>query len=454
MMRKVSLLLAGAAMGASVALVTTQTSVLSSNPAKAAASDTYRMLNLFGDVFEKVRSDYVEQPKEDKLIESAINGMLSGLDPHSSYMNPKAFNEMRVQTTGEFGGLGIEVTQQDGFVKVVAPIDDTPASRAGILSNDLITHIDGEATQGLTLNQAVEKMRGKIGTPIKLTIVRGKDKKKLDVSIVRDRIRIQAVRSRVEDGDIGYIRITQFNEQTYEGLKRAIDKLTKDIPDDKLKGFIVDLRNNPGGLLDQSVAVSNAFLNRGEIVSTRGRNKDETQRYTARAGDLTKGKKVVVMINGGSASASEIVAGALQDHKRATVIGTRSFGKGSVQTIIPLGRNNGALRLTTARYYTPSGRSIQAKGIEPDIEIFQDVPDNLKGKDSTKGEASLRGHLKNGDEEESGSQAYVPSDPKKDKLLVAARDLLRGAKTAADFKKKPAEEKKVEDKKSEDPKKE
>ena len=444
MMRKISLLLAGATMGASVALVMTQTGVLSSNPAIAAASDTYRMLNLFGDVFEKVRSDYVEKPKEDKLIESAINGMLSGLDPHSSYMNPKAFNEMRVQTTGEFGGLGIEVTQQDGFVKVVAPIDDTPASRAGILANDLITHIDGEATQGLTLNQAVEKMRGKIGSPIKLTIVRGKDKNKIEVRIVRDRIRIQAVRSRVEEGDIGYIRITQFNEQTYDGLKRAVAKLTSDIPSDKLKGFIVDLRNNPGGLLDQSVAVSNAFLNRGEIVSTRGRNKDETQRYTARPGDLTKGRKVIVMINGGSASASEIVAGALQDHKRATVIGTRSFGKGSVQTIIPLGRNNGALRLTTARYYTPSGRSIQAKGIEPDVEIFQDVPDELKGKDSTKGEASLRGHLKNGEEEASGSQAYVPSDRAKDKLLIAARELLRGTKTLADFKKKPAEEKKTE----------
>ncbi len=440
-MRKISLLLAGAAVGASVALVTTQTGVFSTSPAVAAASDTYRMLNLFGDVFEKVRSDYVEKPTEDKLIESAINGMLSGLDPHSSYMTPKAFNEMRVQTTGEFGGLGIEVTQQDGFVKVVAPIDDTPAARAGVLSNDLITHIDGESTQGLTLNQAVEKMRGKIGAAINLTIVRGKEKKKLDVKIVRDRIKIQAVRSRVEDGDIGYVRITQFNEQTYDGLKRAIDKISKDLPADKIKGYIVDLRNNPGGLLDQSIAVSNAFLNRGEIVSTRGRNKDETQRYNARPGDLTQGKKVIVLINGGSASASEIVAGALQDHKRAMVIGTRSFGKGSVQTIIPLGRNNGALRLTTARYYTPSGRSIQAKGIEPDVEIFQDVPDDLKGQDSTKGEASLRGHLKNGEEENSGSQAYVPSDPAKDKLLMAARDLLRGAKSPADFKKKPAEKK-------------
>ena len=336
-MRKISLLLAGAAIGASVSLVATQPGLFNSNPALAAASDTYRMLNLFGDVFEKVRSDYVEKPKEEKLIESAINGMLSGLDPHSSYMSPKSFRDMQVQTRGEFGGLGIEVTQQDGLVKVVAPIDDTPASRAGILANDLITHIDGEQTQGLTLNQAVDKMRGKIGSKIKLTIVRGKDRKKLDVEIVRDRIRIQAVRSRIEDGDVAYIRITQFNEQTYDGLKKAIDKLSKDIPSDKFKGYIVDLRNNPGGLLDQSIAVSNAFLDKGEIVSTRGRNKEETQRYNARPGDLTKGKKIVVLINGGSASASEIVAGALQDHKRATVIGTRSFGKGSVQTIIPLG---------------------------------------------------------------------------------------------------------------------
>jgi carboxyl-terminal processing protease len=445
MMRKISLLLAGAAMGASVAVVTTQSGLFSGGPAVAASTNTYKMLNLFGDVFEKVRTDYVEKPNEDKLIETAINGMLSGLDPHSSYMNPKNYQDMRVQTRGEFGGLGIEVTQDDGYVKVVAPIDDTPASRAGILANDLIIQIDGEVTKGLTLNQAVDKMRGKIGAPITLTIIRGADKKKLDFRIVRDRIRIQAVRSEVENGDIGYIRITQFNEKTYEGLKKAITKLEKDIPADKVKGFIVDLRNNPGGLLDQSIAVSNAFMNKGEIVSTRGRNKDETQRYNARPGDLTKGKKVIVLINGGSASASEIVAGALQDHKRAIVLGTRSFGKGSVQTIIPLGQDNGALRLTTARYYTPSGRSIQAKGIQPDIELFQDVPDALKGKDSTQGEASLRGHLKNGDDESSGSQAYVPRDRKQDKQLAAARELLEGKTTVEELKKKLADEKKAAD---------
>lgn len=437
-MRKVSLLVSGAILGAFVTVGTMQSGLFSSASAVAAASDTYRLLNLFGDVFEKVRSDYVEQPKEQKLVESAINGMLSGLDPHSSYMNPKSFRDMQVQTRGEFGGLGIEVTQQDGFVKVVAPIDDTPASKAGILANDLITHIDDEATQGLTLNQAVDKMRGKIGTSIKLTVVRGKAKKKVEFKITRARIRIRAVRSRIENGDIGYVRITQFNEKTYEGLKKAITKLTKDIPAEQLKGFIVDLRNNPGGLLDQSIAVSNAFLNRGEIVSTRGRNKNETQRYNARTGDLTKGKKIVILINGGSASASEIVAGALQDHKRATLIGTRSFGKGSVQTIIPLGRGNGALRLTTARYYTPSGRSIQAKGITPDLVLFQDVPDELKGKDSTKGEAALRGHLSNKDEDKTGSQAYVPRDRAKDKHLAAARDILRGVKSVSDFKKQAA----------------
>jgi len=428
-MRKVSLLLVGAAFGAGAATLATNARLISS--VIAAPSETYRSLNLFGDVFEKVRSDYVERPSDQKLIESAINGMLTGLDPHSSYMDPKSFRDMQVQTRGEFGGLGIEVTQEDGMVKVVTPIDDTPASRAGIMAGDVISAIDDESTQGLSLNQAVDKMRGAIGTSVKLTVTRGAAKEQRDFRITRDRIQIRAVRTRLEGEDIGYIRITQFNEQTFDGIKSAISKFQTEIPADKFKGYIVDLRNNPGGLLDQSIAVSNAFLERGEIVSTRGRNAEETQRYNARPGDLSKGKPVVVLINGGSASASEIVAGALQDHKRATIIGTRSFGKGSVQTIIPLGQNSGALRLTTARYYTPSGRSIQAKGIEPDIQILQDVPDELKGRDSTKGEASLRGHLRNGEDEKSGSQAYVPPDVTKDKQLIAAADLLRGVKTAA-----------------------
>lgn len=357
--------------------------------------------------------------------------MLSALDPHSSYLDAKNFRDMQVQTRGEFGGLGIEVTMEEGLVKVVTPIDETPAARAGILANDVITHIDDEQVQGLTLNQAVEKMRGPVNTPVKLKVQRPGRKDPLDVTLTRDTIRITAVRSRKEGDDIGYLRITQFNEQTYENLRKAIEKIAAETPADKLKGYVLDLRNNPGGLLDQSILVSDAFLERGEIVSTRGRNPDEAQRFNAKAGDLTKGKPIVVLINGGSASASEIVAGALQDHKRATVLGTRSFGKGSVQTIIPLG-SNGAVRLTTARYYTPSGRSIQAKGIEPNIEVLQEVPEEIKGKDETKGEAGLRGHLQSGDKQEkSGSSAYVPPDPTKDKQLIAAMEILRGVRKDA-----------------------
>src|SRR6188508_19169 len=329
--------------------------------AKAAArtDGTYSQLNLFGDVFERIRASYVEKPDDSKLMEGAINGMISSLDPHSRYMNAKGWNDMQETTHGEFGGLGIEVTMDDGLVKVVAPIDDTPAAKAGIMSNDIITKLDDEQVQGLTLNQAVEKMRGPVNTKIKLTIMRKGQDKPVEVSITRDVIRVRSVRSQVEGEDIGYIRLTQFNEQTTEGLKKAIADIGAKISDDKLKGYVLDLRNNPGGLLDQAISASDAFLQKGEIVSTRGRNAEETQRFNARAGDLTKGKPLIVLINGGSASASEIVAGALQDHKRATVIGTRSFGKGSVQTIIPLGSGNGALRLTTARYFTPSGRSIQ-----------------------------------------------------------------------------------------------
>lgn len=428
MIRKVHFVVLGAVIGASAVVLARPPGLFAAANARA-ASDTYRNLTLFGDVFEKVRTDYVEKPDDQKLVEAAINGMLTSLDPHSSYMDSKSFRDMQVQTRGEFGGLGIEVTQEDGLVKVVTPIDDTPAAKAGVMTNDLIFAIDGENVQGLTLNQAVDKMRGAVNTPVTLTIVRGEKKEKQDIKLVRAVIQIKAVRARKEGDDIAYIRITQFNEQTFDGLKAAMLKYPSEIPADQFKGFIIDLRNNPGGLLDQSIAVVNAFIERGEIVSTRGRNADETQRYNARAADLSKGKPVVVLINGGSASASEIVAGALQDHKRATIIGTRSFGKGSVQTIIPLGQNNGALRLTTARYYTPSGRSIQAKGIEPDIVVLNDVPDELKGKDDTKGEASLRGHLKNGDDEGHGSQAYVPPDATKDKQLIAADEFLRGNKT-------------------------
>jgi carboxyl-terminal processing protease len=437
-MRKTSLiLLLGAAAGAAMTLFATQPHMtFAVTSAKAAVADTYRQLNLFGDVFERVRSDYVEVPDDSKLIESAINGMLVGLDPHSSYMDPKSFRDMQVQTRGEFGGLGIEVTMEDGLIKVVAPIDETPAAKAGILANDLITKLDDDQVQGMTLNQAVEKMRGPVNTKIKITIMRKGQDKPIEVSLTREVIRVRSVRSQLEGDDVGYIRMTQFTEKTTDGLKKAISDITAKMSNDKLKGYILDLRNNPGGLLDQAISVSSAFIQRGEIVSTRGRNPEETQRFTAHGGDLTKGKPLIVLINGGSASASEIVAGALQDQKRATILGTRSFGKGSVQTIIPLGSDNGALRLTTARYFTPSGRSIQAKGIVPEIEVLQDLPDDIKARTdtSTKGEASLRGHLTVEEgKEQTGSQSYVPPDAKDDKALTMAEDLLRGIKVNPAF---------------------
>ncbi|WP_183752761.1 S41 family peptidase [Pseudochelatococcus contaminans] len=450
-MRKLSLIMVGAVIGAGVAIVGTQSRLLTSTSAVAASVDTYRQLTFFGDVFDKVRGDYVESPDERKLVEAAVSGMLSSLDPHSSYMDAKSYRDMQVQTRGSFGGLGLEVTMEDGLVKVVSPIDETPAARAGVLANDLIVAIDGEQVQGLTINQAVEKMRGAVGSEVTLKIQRTGRAEPLELKLKRDVIRIRSVRFEKKD-DVGYLRITQFNEQTFDNLTNAVEQLLKEIPADKLKGFVVDVRNNPGGVLDQAVLVSDAFLERGEIVSTRGRNIEEAQRFNARAGDITKGKPIVVLINGGSASASEIVAGALQDHKRATLIGTRSFGKGSVQTIIPLGQN-GALRLTTARYYTPSGRSIQAKGIDPDFIIEEIIPDDLKGKDEIQGEAGLRGHLRNGEDKEAeatentaatedkeeqgpkGSSAYVPSDPEKDTQLNAALDLLRGIPNPALVKK-------------------
>jgi carboxyl-terminal processing protease len=432
MMRKITLILLGAATGAAMTLIASQPHMtFAVTSAKAAVADTYRQLNLFGDVFERVRSDYVEVPDDSKLIESAINGMLAGLDPHSSYMDPKSFKDMEVETSGEFGGLGIEVTMEDGLIKVVTPIDETPAAKAGILANDLIIKLDDDQVQGMTMNQAVEKMRGPVNTKIKITIMRKGQDKPIEVSLTREVIRVRSVRSQLEGDDVGYIRMTQFTEKTTDGLKKAISDITAKMSNDKLKGYILDLRNNPGGLLDQAISVSSAFIQRGEIVSTRGRNPEETQRFTAHGGDLTKGKPLIVLINGGSASASEIVAGALQDQKRATILGTRSFGKGSVQTIIPLGSENGALRLTTARYFTPSGRSIQAKGIVPDVEVMQDVPEDIKAKTdtSTMGEASLRGHLQ-GDagKEQTGSQSYIPPDQKNDKALNMAEDLLRGIK--------------------------
>lgn len=437
MIRRVSLVLVGALMGATAMSVIYTASV----PAIAANPSTYRELSIFGDVFERVRAQYVTPPQEEKLIENAINGMLSSLDPHSSYMNATDAEDMRTQTRGEFGGLGIEVTMEDELVKVITPIDDTPASRAGVLAGDFISKIDGQEVRGLKLEEAVDKMRGEVGTPIKLTILRKGADKPIELTVKRDIIAVKAVKYRVE-GDVGYLRVISFTEKTYDDLKAGIEKIKAEVPADKLKGFVLDLRLNPGGLLDQAINVSDAFLDRGEVVSTRGRNEDETRRFNATPGDLADGKPVVVLINGGSASASEIVAGALQDLHRATVLGTRSFGKGSVQTIIPLGEA-GALRLTTALYYTPSGKSIQGTGITPDIKVDQPLPEELQGKIEASGESSLRGHIQGQSEtdEGSGSIAYVPPEAKDDLQLNYALELLRGEKTDPSF---PANPEKAE----------
>ncbi len=386
-------------------------------------AETYKQVKLFGDVFERVRADYVEEVSDQELIESAIRGMLASLDPHSSYLDPKSFQDMRVQTKGEFGGLGIEVTMENGLVKVVSPIDDTPAFRAGVQAGDLISHLDGEPVLGLTLAEAVEKMRGPVNTDLVLTL-RRPNREPFDVTITRDVITVKSVRSRLED-DVGYLRLTAFNEQTSPGLEQAVNRLSEQA-EGPLKGYVLDLRNNPGGLLDQAIAVSDAFLNAGEIVSTRGRHPDDAQRYNAREGDLANGLPIIVLINGGSASASEIVAGALQDHGRAVIMGTRSFGKGSVQTIIPLS-GSGAMRLTTSRYYTPSGRSIQATGIEPDIEVEQARLEPLDSVVSRR-EEDLRGALSNEKSEEGDSTPDGAADEEEieDYQLSRAIDLLQG----------------------------
>ena len=402
-------------------------------------SETYRQLKLFGDVFERVRADYVEEVSDERLVEAAIRGMLADLDPHSSYLDSDSYKDMQVQTRGEFGGLGIEVTMEGQYIKVVSPIDETPAFRAGVEAGDLITHLDGESVLGLSLSDAVDKMRGPVNSDIRLTIRRN-DREPFEVSITRDVIKIRSVRSRVED-NISYLRITAFNEQTSPGVAKEIAKAKEELGPD-LIGFVVDLRNNPGGLLDQAIEVSDAFLNQGEIVSTRGRHSDDTQRFNAREGDLAEGKPIVVLINGGSASASEIVAGALQDHGRAILMGTRSFGKGSVQTIVPLS-GHGAMRMTTARYYTPSGRSIQAKGIEPDILVEAARIEKLAAI-SGRREADLRGALSNPDNEgaeesetpapgaqseppaETEAQSEAADEPPVDYQLARAYDLLRG----------------------------
>ena len=391
MMRKTVMALhAGVALGVMAPQIVATTTAQENT-----ARNTYEYLDLFGDIFERVRVAYVEEVNEQKLIEAAINGMLASLDPHSTYLPPKNYEDMREQTRGEFGGLGIEVTMENGFVKVITPIDDTPAAKAGLEPGDFITHIDGESVLGLTLSDAVDKMRGPIGAEIVITISREGAEEAFDVTIVRATIKIRAVRARTI-GNVGILRITTFNEQTYNNLEEGIAKIKEEIGEDNIVGYIVDLRNNPGGLLNQAIKVSDAFLEEGEIVSTRGRNLAEAERVNARPGDLTDGKPIVVLINEGSASASEIVAGALQDQRRAIILGAKSFGKGSVQTVMRLG-DKGAMKLTTARYYTPSGRSIQSLGIEPDILVEERKINGAEDDGGRRGrsEADLRGSLTN-----------------------------------------------------------
>ena len=430
--RSLSLLFAGALMGASAMSLVYGAGGTTAN---AAASDTYRQMAIFGDIFERVRAQYVTPPDDKKLMDSAINGMLTSLDPHSAYLDPDGYKDMRVNTSGQFGGLGIEVSMENELVKVIAPIEGTPAERAGVLAGDFISQIDGQEVRGMSLSDAVDKMRGEVGKPIDLTIVRENVAEPLKITVVRDIIKVRAVRHRVEN-DVGYLKINSFTEKTFDDLQAAITDIKSQVPDDQLKGYVLDLRLNPGGLLDQAVSVTDAFLDRGEIVSTRGRDPQNVTRFDARSGDNIDGKPLVILVNGGSASASEIVAGALQDHRRATVVGTQSFGKGSVQTIIPLGEN-GALRLTTALYYTPAGTSIQGKGITPDITVEQPLPEELAAQmgDMARGESSLPGHIRGAEEDEggSGSVAYVPPDPKDDMQLKYALDLLRGAEKHAAF---------------------
>ncbi len=438
-MHKLIHLSLAAVAGAAIALVATTPAVMpflsgaAASPSTGSAQ-TYRELELFGRAFDLVRRDYVDKPDGKKLVGSAINGMVSALDPHSNYMDAKAFGDMQAETSGQFGGLGMQITMENGRVKVVSPIDDTPASKAGILAGDFITRVDSQVIAGLPLNEVVNKLRGTPGSSVTLEIQRANDSQPIEKTLTREIIKVRSVRSRVEGGNVGYIRITEFNDLAGGELKDAIKRISAQVPADGLKGYVLDLRNNPGGLLDQAIAVSNAFLTSGEVVSIRGRNSGENQRFYAKPDDLTGGKPLIVLINGGSASASEIVAGALQDQKRATIVGTRSFGKGSVQTIIPLGTDNGALRLTTARYFTPSGRSIQAEGITPDIKIEEDVPKNLQAAAAMSfSEANLPGHLKASGPEKTGSQSYVPTDAKDDKALQTALALLRGTQSNPAF---------------------
>jgi len=436
-----------AALGGTVAGIVLATQV--AGPLVAQESNgnasVYEQLDLFGDIFERIRAQYVEEVETDELIEAAINGMLTSLDPHSGYLAPEDFSDMRVQTRGEFGGLGIEVTQEEGFVKVVSPMDGTPADDAGMQAGDFITHVDGESVLGLTLDEAVDMMRGPVGSEIIITVVREGVAEPFDVSIIRDTIKLTAVRARVEGKSV-VLRVTTFNDQTYPNLEAGLKEAVEEAGGmDQIDGIVLDLRNNPGGLLTQAIKVSDAFLDKGEIVSTRGRDEADSERFNATVGDLAEGKPIVVLINGGSASASEIVTGALQDHRRAIVVGTKSFGKGSVQTVIPL-RGDGAMRLTTARYYTPSGRSIQALGIAPDI-IVQQPPRMPPGQEEEEGttarsrsEADLRGSLTNDSltedeqrqaEEEQDRAEATAKLREEDYQLAYAIDILHGLAVTA-----------------------
>jgi carboxyl-terminal processing protease len=421
-------------------LMTTQVAAPLLAQENESSGDVYEQLDLFGDIFERVRAQYVEEVDTRKLIEAAINGMLTSLDPHSSYLSPDDAENMQVQTRGEFGGLGIEVTQEDGFVKVVSPMDGTPADQAGIEAGDFITHVDGDSVLGLTLNEAVDLMRGPVGSEIIVTVVREGEPEPFDVSIIRDTIELTAVRARAER-DAVVLRITTFNDNTFPNLEEGLAEQVEALGGmDKVSGIILDLRNNPGGLLSQAIKVADAFLDKGEIVSTRGREVQDGERFNATPGDLAEGKPIVVLINGGSASASEIVAGALQDHTRAIVVGTKSFGKGSVQTVMPL-RGNGAMRLTTSRYYTPSGRSIQALGVSPDIVVAQprrspaDEEDEAQDNRPVRSEADLRGRLSNDSlseeereqiEEERQRADEVARLREEDYQMAYAVDILRG----------------------------
>jgi carboxyl-terminal processing protease len=411
---------------------TTADAAAADKPRPRSETEIYQDLALFGDVFDRIRAEYVEAPDEKKLIHAALQGMLTSLDPHSNYIEPADYADVQEDTSGEFGGLGIEVQMEDGAIKVVSPIDETPAARAGILANDLIVELDGVSIQGLSLDDAVAKMRGPVGTKIKITVVREGVTEPIDFELTRDIIATRVVRSSME-GDIGVLRLTRFSEQAYVGIQKAIDQMFKDRNGVAPKGIILDLRNNPGGLVDQAVLVSDAFLKQGAVVLTRGRVASESSRYDANPDPLDARiaeVPLVVLVNGGSASAAEIVAGALQDHKRATIVGTRSFGKGSVQSLIPLGAD-GAMRLTTARYYTPNNRSIQAAGIQPDIIIAQNVPDELKGRDEILGEAALPGQIGGGTETQAtvGSSVYVPPEKKDDTQLQYAIKLINGEET-------------------------